>query len=141
MPKNTKPQGYVTGRPTVDLNPEEVKQVETMAAYLTHDQIAAVLGISDDTLRKIRRRREDVDMAIKKGKAFACERVAQSLIKNAVDKNNVLAQMFFLKCHGWVEAAPVHEHQTINISYSPARGRNERDVTPPVQNLEHEGDE
>ena len=135
MPKHIKPEGYTTGRPTVGLNPEEVTQVETMAAYLTHEQIAAVLGISDDTLRKIRRTNDSVDMAIKKGKAAACERVAQSLIKNAVDKNNVLAQMFFLKCNGWVEAQPQHEAPVINISYSQARGRNERDVTPAVQNL------
>ena len=135
MPTPTKPEGYITGRPTVGLKPEEVDQVETMAAYLTHAQIAAVLGISDDTLRKIRRNHDSVDMAFKRGKAAACERVAQSLIKNAVDKNNVLAQMFFLKCNGWVEAQPQHEAPTINISYTQAPDRIERDVTPPVQNL------
>ena len=136
MPKPTKPEGYKTGRPPLDLNPEEVQQVERLAKYLTHAQIAAVLGMSDDTLRRIMRANDSVSMAYKRGRASVVGNVAESLIKNATEKNNVLAQMFFLKCNGWVESQPQQERQQININYSPAQGRKERDITPPVQNLD-----
>ena len=136
MPKPTKPEGYKTGRPPLDLNPEEVQQVERLAKYLTHAQIAAVLGMSDDTLRRIMRANDSVSMAYKRGRASVVGDVAESLIKNATEKNNVLAQMFFLKCNGWVESQPQQERQQININYSPAQGRKERDITPPVQNLD-----
>lgn len=141
MPKPTKPEGYTTGRPPLDLNPEEVQQVERLAKYLTHAQIAAVLGMSDDTLRRIMRSNESVSMAYKRGRAAVVGNVAESLIKNATEKNNVLAQMFFLKCNGWVESQPEQERQVININYSPAQGRKERDVTPTVQNLDSPPDE
>lgn len=140
MPEPTKPPTYKTGRPPLNLKPEEVEQVERLARYLTHAQIAAVLGISDDTLRRIMRENESVSMAFKRGRASVVGQVAESLIKNAVDKNNVLAQMFFLKCNGWVESQPEQERQVINISYSPAQGKNERDITPPVQKLDNDGD-
>lgn len=130
MPKPTKPEGYVTGRPPLDLNPEEVKQVERLAKYLTHAQIASVLGMSDDTLRRIMRTNDSVSMAYKRGRASVVEKVAESLIKNAVDKNNVLAQMFFLKCNGWVESQPEQERQVININIGQTKGRREIDITP-----------
>ena len=136
MPKPTKPEGYKTGRPPLDLNPEEVQQVERLAKYLTHAQIAAVLGMSDYSLRRIMRANDSVSMAYKRGRASVVGNVAESLIKNATEKNNVLAQMFFLKCNGWVESQPQQERQQININYSPAQGRKERDITPPVQNLD-----
>lgn len=137
MPKNTKPEGYKTGRPTVDLKPEEVRQVEMLAQYLNQAQIAAVLGISADTFRRIKRENKSVDLALKKGRASAVAQVAQSLIKNATEKNNVLAQIFFLKsAGGWVESQPEQERQVINIQYSPAQGRPERDITPRPEAIE-----
>jgi len=136
MPKPTKPEGYITGRPPLDLNPEEVQQVERLAKYLTHAQIAAVLGMSDDTLRRIMRANDSVSMAYKRGRASVVGNVAESLIKNATEKNNVLAQMFFLKCNGWVESQPEQEKPVINISYGQAPDKIERDITPPVQNLD-----
>lgn len=137
MPKNTKPEGYKTGRPTVDLKPEEVQQVERLAQYLNQAQIAAVLGISADTFRRIKRDNDSVDLALKRGRASVVANVAESLIKNATEKNNVLAQMFLLKCvGGWVESQPEQERQTISIQYSPAQGRPERDITPEPDRIE-----
>ena len=137
MPEPTKPPTYKTGRPPLNLKPEEVEQVERLAAYLNQAQIAAVLGIAEDTFRRIMRENDSVSMAYKRGRASHVGTVAASLLRNATEKNNVLAQMFFLKCRGgWVESQPEQERQTINISYSPAQGRKERDITPPVQNLD-----
>jgi len=129
MPKPIKPQTYKTGRPPLNLNPEEVEQVERMAAYLNQEQIAAVLGIAPDTLRRIMRENESVSIAYKKGRASKVELVAQSLFNNATQKNNVLAQIFYLKARGgWVESQPEQERPTINISYGQAPERIERGV-------------
>ena len=142
MPKPTKPAEYKTGRPPLNLNPDEVALVERLAAYMNQEQIAGILGISADTLRRIMRENDSVSMAYKKGRASKIELVAESLLKNATEKNNVLAQMFFLKCRGgWVESQPEQERPTINISYSPATERRERDITPQPERLDHDANE
>ena len=142
MPKPTKPNEYKTGRPPLNLNPEEVEQVERMAAYLNQEQIAAVLGISADTFRRIMKQNESVSIAYKRGRASNVGNVAAALMRNATEKNNVLAQMFFLKCRGgWVESQPEQEKPTINISYGQAPERIERDVTPQPERLDHDANE
>jgi len=144
MPITHKPDTYKTGRPPKTLTPEEVEQVERMAAYLNHEQIAAVLGISDDTLRRIMRDNDSVSMAYKRGRASCVGSVAAALHRNATEKNNVLAQIFYLKARGgWVESQPEHERPTINISYGPAGKPVEKDITPAdsVQNLDSPPDE
>lgn len=131
MPKHepvTSPKG---GRPVVSLTDSELEQVEKMAAYLNKAQIAACLGIAEKTFLRICRENESVDTAYKRGRASHVGTVAASLLRNATEKNNVLAQMFFLKCRGgWVESQPEQERQQITIQYSPAQGRAERDITP-----------
>jgi len=83
--------------------PEEAdrKRVEAMTGYgLTHDQIASVIGISDETLRKYFRRELDT------GAALANSRVAQNLYKWATsDKPGaVAASIFWTKTRmGWRE--------------------------------------
>lgn len=69
-----------------------------MVAYgITHDQIAAIVGISDETLRKYYRD------ALDHGKAKAVEQVANSLFDTAV-AGDVQAQKFFLSSRaGWTE--------------------------------------
>ena len=130
------------GRPYVVLDPQQIQQVERMAAYLNKAQIAACLGIAENTFTRLCRENESIDAAYKKGKAQNVEAVAAALVRNAVDKNNVLAQIFYLKARGgWVESQPEQERQVININYSPAQGRKERDVTPTVQNLDSPPDE
>ena len=142
MPKPTKPNEYKTGRPPLNLNPEEVEQVERMAAYLNQEQIAAVLGISSDTFRRIMKQNESVSIAYKRGRASNVGNVAAALMRNATEKNNVLAQMFFLKCRGgWVESQPEQEKPTINISYGQAPERIERDVTPQPERLDHDANQ
>jgi len=119
------------GRPFVELTPQQIGEVERMAAYLNKAQIAACLGIGENTFTRLCRDNESIDTAYKKGRASHVGKVADALLKNATEKNNVLAQIFFLKCRGgWVESQPEQERQQININYSPAQGRQERDVTP-----------
>jgi len=113
-----------------------------MAAYLNQEQIAAVLGISADTFRRIMRSNESVSIAYKKGRASNVGNVAAALVRNATEKNNVLAQIFYLKARGgWVESQPEQEKPTINISYGQAPERIERDVTPQPERLERDANE
>lgn len=108
-----------------------------MAAYLNKEQIAACLGIAENTFTRLCRENESINAAYKRGRASHVGKVADALLKNATEKNNVLAQMFFLKCRGgWVESQPEQERQTISISYSPANGRPERDITPKPKQIE-----
>jgi hypothetical protein len=141
MPKPIKTTEYKTGRPPLDLNPEEVVQVEKLAAYLNQSQIAAILGISDDTFRRIMRVNDSVSMAYKRGRASKVNLVAESLFKMATNEKNpnVIAALFYLKARGgWVESQPEVEQQTINITYAPTQGRVEKEVfSPAPESIDH----
>jgi len=144
MPKHLPVNNPNGGRPVVALTDEELQQVEKLAAYLNKAQIASVLGMAEKTFLRICRENESVDTAYKKGRASHVGTVAASLVRNATEKNNVLAQIFYLKARGgWVESQPEHERPTINISYGPAGKPVEKDITPAdsVQNLDSPPDE
>lgn len=143
QPTQTKDQTPTKrGRPYVELTPQQIDEVERMAAYLNKAQIAACLGIAENTFTRLTKENESIDAAYKRGRASHVGKVADALLRNATDKNNVLAQMFFLKCRGgWVESQPEQERQQININYSPAQGRAERDVTPKPERLARDADE
>jgi len=137
MPKHLPVNNPKGGRPKVALTSQELTQLEKMAGFLSQREAAAILGISENTMTKLIREDESVNTAWKKGRANANLEVSQSLYKNATQKMNPLAQMFWLKCQsGWVESQPQQERQTINISYSPAQGRGERDITPQPDRLD-----
>jgi|DEB0MinimDraft_6_1074348.scaffolds.fasta_scaffold26182_1 predicted DNA-binding protein (UPF0251 family) len=134
----TNPKG---GRPEVALTSQELTQLETMAGFLSQREAAAIIGISENTMTKLIRENESVNTAWKKGRANANLAVSQSLFKNATQKMNPLAQLFWLKCMaGWTEATPEQEKPTINITYTQAPDRIERDVTPRPDHLELDAD-
>lgn len=67
-------------------------EVVALASFGTpHEEIAAYLGISQDTL--IRRYKED----LQKARTRANSKVAHSLYKMATQQNNVAAAIFWLK--------------------------------------------
>jgi IS30 family transposase len=135
----TSPKG---GRPYVDVTPQELEQIERLGAYLNKKQIAHALGMSENTFLRICRDNESVDAAYKKARANKIEKVADALYKNAVEKNSVIAQIFFLKAVGkWQEAQPEAEQQTINITYAPTQGRVEKEVfSPAPESIGHDDD-
>ena len=73
-------------------------QVQTAAGLgLPHDQIGALIGISDVTLRKYYRKEFDI------GKAQASAQIAKSLFNKAV-KGDTTAQIWWTKAQmGWGE--------------------------------------
>jgi hypothetical protein len=86
------------GRPPHEKTEENAERVEALCAYgMDHVMIAAMLGISHDTLTKYYRDELDV------GKAKVVEQVANSLKRNAMH-GDVQAQKFFLSSRaGWSE--------------------------------------
>lgn len=92
-----------------DLTPEEVSQVERLAAVLTMEQVADFLGISDRTLRKRMSENDEVRAAYKRGKQRAIAGVATSLLQKA-NSGNIAAMIFYLKTQaGWRETQRI-EH-------------------------------
>ena len=66
------------GRPPYEPNDKDRRAVESMARFVSHDEIALVLGISDETVRKYYR--HELDTA----KIKADTAVGQSLILQAI---------------------------------------------------------
>ena len=115
-------QGDGGGRPPKVLTPEQMKEVETLAAVLNTEQIADYFGISHVTFKAIRDRDENVSFAYKKGKARAIASVASNLVSQA-RAGNTSAQMFYLKTQaGWreTEESKSEQGQAININFTDA---------------------
>ncbi|MEK9644132.1 MAG: hypothetical protein VW547_01170 [Alphaproteobacteria bacterium] len=91
------------GRTKKEINEEDYGQVERLAAVLSCEQIAHVLGMCERTFRKRREEDPDLDAAYKKGKAGALAKVAGSLLQQALN-GNTTAAIFYLKTQGkWSE--------------------------------------
>ena len=72
------------GKHTPPLDENALRQVEELAGYgLTLEQIAAVLGFSDRTMRRKQVENEELVAAIKRGKAKAAAIVGKSLFGRA----------------------------------------------------------
>ena len=90
-------------RPRVTLTPEQVVEVETLAAVLNQEQISAYFGIDSDTFTAIKQRDPEVLRSYKRGKAKAIATIASNLIGQA-KKGNTAAAIFYLKTQaGWKE--------------------------------------
>ena len=95
------------GRPKITFNEEQKKEVETLAAVLSTEQIADYFGISRRVFFDILERDEEVSALYKKGKARAVGFVALNLIQKARG-GDLGAQIFYLKTQaGWKETQRV----------------------------------
>ena len=95
------------GRPKIVLSEEQRKELETLAAVLSTEQIADYFGISRRVFFDIIDRDEEVSALYKKGKAKAVGFVAQNLIQKA-RSGDLGAQIFYLKTQaGWKETQRV----------------------------------
>ena len=91
------------GRPPVTLSQDQVREVETLAALLSVQQIADYLGIARSTFFALLERDPDIARHYRRGRARAVGSIAQSLITKA--RNGDTASMiFYLKTQaGWRE--------------------------------------
>jgi hypothetical protein len=83
--------------------PEQVIEVETLAAVLNQEQISAYFGIDSDTFTAIKQRDPEVLRSYKRGKAKAILDIGGNLIEKAKG-DNIAAAIFYLKTQaGWKE--------------------------------------
>jgi hypothetical protein len=100
------------GRPKKILTPEQIAQLEKLAALLPMEQIADVLDINDRTLRRRMQDDPDVLSAYKKGVARAHASVAGNILKLA-QNGNLTAAIFYAKTQmGWNETRNVNANVT-----------------------------
>ena len=98
------------GRKPKTLTPEQLSEVETLAALLTTEQISDYFGITRPTFNAIMEREPEILLRYKKGKARAIGSVARGLIQQARD-GNLTAMMFYLKTQaGWREKDRIDEN-------------------------------
>jgi len=112
------------GRPPVTLSPDQVREVETLAALLSQEQIADYFGIARNTFRAICERDPEVLARYKRGKAKAIAHVANGLLQKA-RSGCTTSSIFYLKTQaGWREtSAIVH---TAQVSVTPGISAGER---------------
>lgn len=97
-------------RPRKTLTAEQIKQVEKLASVLNQTQLAEYFEMSHTTFIEVCKRQPKVSLAYKKGRASAIEKVATSLIQQAIE-GNTTAQMFYLKTQaGWRETDKTDEN-------------------------------
>ena len=83
-------------RPAIMLSPDQVQEVETLAALLNQDQIADYFGVSRTTFRAICARDDEVSVRYKRGKAKAIAHVANGLLQKA-RTGDTTSMIFYLK--------------------------------------------
>ena len=109
-------QGDGGGKPRIVLTPEQIDQVEKLAAVLNQQQIADYFGFSEDTFLAMKKRDPEVLRAYKRGKAKAIGTIGGNLINQAKD-GNVTAAIFYLKTQaGWKETQEVTVPEGITVT-------------------------
>lgn len=114
------PPGPDGGRPEIVLTPDEIAQVEALAAVLNAEQIADYFGIGRTTFYEIMKRQPDVAERYKAGKSKAVASIASGLLTQA-RKGNIAAMIFYLKTQaGWRETTHV-DHSSSDGSMTPPK--------------------
>jgi len=95
-----------------NLTPDQITQIERLAAVLTIEQISDYLGIPQRTLYRRLQDDPNVMAAYKKGRATAAIGVGTSLLQQARD-GNLTAMIFYAKTQmGWRETQQIEANVT-----------------------------
>lgn len=112
-------------RPPIELTPNQIAEVETLASVLSKEQIADYFGIDRNTLNAIMDRQPEVFQRYKKGKSKAVRAVGTKLLQKAME-GDLTSMIFYLKTQaGWsTEKRPEPiELPAINISLTDATNK------------------
>jgi hypothetical protein len=100
---DTPPEKRKAGRPPKVLTEDQIREVETLAAVLSQDQIADYFGMCRNTFAEVMKRDPDISERYARGRARSIGAVAKSLITQAL-AGNMNAATFYLKTQaGWRE--------------------------------------
>ena len=107
------------GRPRIKFTEEDLLQVEEASGRgLTNQQLADFLGVSLITIRRNRKNNDLFEHHIRQGRAKALKEVSNALYNNAINENNVQAQIFFLKNRGEEGQWSEKNEQNLQINLS-----------------------
>jgi hypothetical protein len=99
----------MSGRAAFTLTPEQLAEVETLAAVLNAEQIADYFGVGRTTFFSMMRRDEEIAARYKRGKARAIGAIAQGLIQKA-RSGDTTSMIFYLKTQGgWRETMQIEQ--------------------------------
>ena len=107
------------GRPRIKFTEEDLQKVEEASGRgLTNQQLADFLGVSLITIRRNRKNNDLFEHHIRQGRAKALKEVSNALYNNAINENNVQAQIFFLKNRGEEGQWSEKNEQNLQINLS-----------------------
>jgi len=96
------------GRPAKTLTDKQRAEVETLAAFLSAEQVADYFGIGRTTFFAMMERDADIAERYKRGKSKVVAKVAQGLIQKALSGDTTSA-IFFLKTQARWRETERHE--------------------------------
>jgi hypothetical protein len=96
------------GRPAKTLTDKQRAEVETLAAFLSTEQVADYFGIGRTTFFAMMERDADIAERYKRGKSKVVAKVAQGLIQKALSGDTASA-IFFLKTQARWRETERHE--------------------------------
>ena len=104
---------------TIKFTEEDLLKVEEASGRgLTNQQLADFLGVSLITIRRNRKNNDLFEHHIRQGRAKALKEVSNALYNNAINENNVQAQIFFLKNRGEEGQWSEKNEQNLQINLS-----------------------
>ncbi len=99
-------------RPRKKLTDDQIKELETLAPFLTAEQLADYFMIARSTFYHILDNNPEINGRYKRAKSKAVAMVAKNLVKQAIDGDKVAA-MFYLKTQaGWRETTHLDHTST-----------------------------
>ena len=96
------------GRPTKTLSDKQRGEVETLAAFLSIEQLADYFGIGRTTFFALMERDPEISELYKRGKSKAIAHIAQGLIQKA-RAGDTTSAIFFLKTQARWRETERHE--------------------------------